>query len=108
MSGWQFAYAMRFLCPQCATVSASITPGPLHLPVLGANGDLTAQQCAGTRAAATPATQSDPAGRQQPVNGGRARRLYFRLHFALQQTRFVIAPLTLIGLLFFTRSPTIA
>src|SRR5690349_21612918 len=37
---------------------------PAQLPVLGANGDLTAQQCAGTRAAAPPAAQSDPAGRQ--------------------------------------------
>jgi hypothetical protein len=54
-------------------------PRATHFPVLGANGDLTAQQCAGTRAAATPAAQTDPAGRQQPVDGGRARALALTL-----------------------------
>ena len=61
-------------------------PRTAHLPVLGANGDLTAQQCARTRAAAAPAAQSDPAGRQQSVDRGRARRQHFHLHFAIQLT----------------------
>src|SRR6516164_430194 len=45
-----------------------------HIPMFGANRNLTAQQCAGRRPAAAAASQTRPAWSQEPIDCGRADR----------------------------------